>query len=72
MLQIWHDPPGKKKQICPCPEKNAPNGDISSITEKDDIHPRKYSISAEIPHRLTPEKGHKKQSSEIFYKKRCS
>ena len=31
-------------------QKNTPKGDISGITEKDDIHPRKYGISAEIPH----------------------
>ena len=30
--------------------KNTLKGDISGITEKDDIHPRKYGISAEIPH----------------------
>ena len=34
--------------------KNTLKGDISGITEKDDIHPRKYGISAEIPHWLTP------------------
>ena len=35
------------------PQKNTPKGDISSITEKDNIHPGKYGISAEIPHSLT-------------------
>ena len=35
-------------------QKNTPKGDISGITEKDDIHPRKYGISAEIPHCLMP------------------
>ena len=30
-------PTAKKKKM---PRKNTPKGDISSITEKDDIHPR--------------------------------
>ena len=38
-----------EKQGCPCP-KNTLKSDISSTTEKDDIYPRKYGISAEIPH----------------------
>ena len=43
----------KKKKI-PLSQKNTPRGDISGITEKDDIHPGKYGISAQIPYRLTP------------------
>ena len=30
--------------------KNTLKGDTSGITEKDDIHPRKYGISVEIPY----------------------
>ena len=30
--------------------KNTLKDDISGITEKDDIHPREYSISVEIPY----------------------
>ena len=30
--------------------KNKLKGDISDITVKDDIHPRKYGISVEIPY----------------------
>ena len=41
-------PPGHKTKM-PFPRKNTPKGDISGITEIDDIHPRKYSISAETP-----------------------
>ena len=33
--------------------KNTLKGDTSGITEKDDIRPRKYGISVEIPYRLT-------------------
>ena len=33
--------------------KNALKGDISGITEKDDIHPMKYGISVEILSLLT-------------------
>ena len=60
-LEIWYfmhickgvtsttlPPPGHKAKI-PFPRKNTPKGDISGITEKDGIHPRKYSISAETP-----------------------
>ena len=32
--------------------KNPPKGDISGITEKYDIHPRKYGISVEITYWL--------------------
>ena len=39
---------GKKAKI-PLPQKSTPKGDISGITQKDDIHPRKYCISAETP-----------------------
>ena len=46
--------PGKKTKMS-LPPKNTPKGDISRITEKDDIYPRKYSISAEIPRWLTQE-----------------
>ena len=42
-----------KKQRWPCPPKKS-KGDISGITKKDYIHPRKYGISPEIPHWLTP------------------
>ena len=42
-----------KKTKMTVPRKNTPKGDISSITEKDNIHPGKYGISAEIPHSLT-------------------
>ena len=42
------------KTKMPLPRKNTPEGDISSITKKDDIHPRKYGISAETPHWMTP------------------
>ena len=64
-------PPGHKTKM-PFPRKNTPKGDISGITEIDDIHPRKYSISAETPRWLTPLTGPKKQPLEMFYKKRCS
>ena len=30
--------------------KNTLKGDISGITEKDDIHPRKYGIPVEVPY----------------------
>ena len=30
--------------------KNTHKGDISGISEKDDIHPGKFGISAEIPY----------------------
>ena len=40
--------PKKAKMNFSC--KNTHKGDISGITEKDDIHPRKYGISVEIPH----------------------
>ena len=40
--------PGKKAKI-PLPQKSTPKGGISGITQKDDIHPRKYCISAETP-----------------------
>ena len=30
--------------------KNTLKGDISGITEKDDIHARKYGLSVEIPY----------------------
>ena len=40
--------PDKKTKMS-LPPKNAPQGDISGITEKDDTHPRKYNISAETP-----------------------
>ena len=39
---------GKKAKMS-LPPKNTPKGDISGITEKDDTHPRKCSISAETP-----------------------
>ena len=32
------------------PRKNTLKSDISGITKKDDIHPRKYGISVEIPY----------------------
>ena len=41
-------PPGKKTKM-PLLRKNTSKGDISGIAKKDDIHPRKYSISAETP-----------------------
>ena len=41
------------------PRKNTPKGGIFCITEKDDIHPKKYGISSEIPHLLTPYEGPK-------------
>ena len=47
-LQVRHWPPGKETKM-PLPQKNTPKGDISRITEKDDIYPRKYSIAAETP-----------------------
>ena len=39
-----------KRTKLPLPLKNTPRGDISGIAEKDDVHPRKYGIFAEIPH----------------------
>ena len=39
-----------KKTKMPLPRKNTPTGDFSGITEKDDVHLRKYGIFAEIPH----------------------
>ena len=39
----------EKKRKMPLPRKSTSQVDISGITEKDDIHPRKYGISAEIP-----------------------
>ena len=49
-----HDIAPRQKAKMPLPRKNTPKGDISGITEKDDIDPRKYSISAETPRWLTP------------------
>ena len=43
--------PKKTKIISP--RKNTIKGDISGITEKDDIHSRKHGISAETPYWLT-------------------
>ena len=40
-------PPKRAKIIFS--RKNTFKGDISGITEKHDIHPRKYVISVEIP-----------------------
>ena len=51
MLQISYYPSTKKKLIFP--RKNTLKSDISGITKKDDIHPRKYGISVEIPYWLT-------------------
>ena len=45
---IFPPSPSKKTNMS-LPRKNTPKGDISGITEKDYIHPRKYSISAETP-----------------------
>ena len=42
-----------KKQNLIFSQKYTPQGDISCITEKDHIHPRKYGISIEIQYRLT-------------------
>ena len=39
-----------KKTRMILPRKNTPRGDISGITEKDDVHARKYGIFAEITH----------------------
>ena len=44
----------------------------SGITEKDDIHPRKYGISVGVPYLLTFQKAFTKQPPEVFYKKKCS
>ena len=49
--QIWYYPSAKAKIIFS--QKNTLKGDISGITEKDDIHPRKYGISVEISYWLT-------------------
>ena len=38
-----------KKTKMHLPRKNTLEGDISGITKKDDIHPRKNGISAETP-----------------------
>ena len=43
-------PSWQKKKIL-LPPKNIPKDDFSVISKKDDAHPRKYDISAEIPHR---------------------
>ena len=43
---------GEKAKIILC-RNNTLKGDISSVTEKDDIHPRKYGISVEVPYRMT-------------------
>ena len=48
MLQISYYPSTKKKANLP--RKNTLKSDISGITKKDDIHPRKYGISVEIPY----------------------
>ena len=42
--------PSWKKNKDALVRKNTLKGDIPSTTEKDDIHPRKYGISVEIPH----------------------
>ena len=39
-----------KKSKVPLSRKNTLKGNIFGITEKDDIHPRKYGISVEMPH----------------------
>ena len=39
-----------KKSKVPLSRKNTLKGDMSGITEKDDIHPRKYGISVEMLH----------------------
>ena len=51
MLQIWYYPSAKKAKII-FSQENTLKGGISSITEKDDIHPSKYGISVEIRHWL--------------------
>ena len=55
-----------KKAKIPLSRKNASKGNISGTTEKIDIHPRKYGISAEISYWLTPEKKLQKQPPEVF------
>ena len=47
MLRVrYHRSAEKTKMILP--RKNTLKGVTSGITEKDDIHPRKYGISVEI------------------------
>ena len=49
MLRVrYHRSAEKSKMILS--RKNTLKGDTSGITEKDDIHPRKYGISVEIPY----------------------
>ena len=55
-----------KKTKMPLSRKNTSRGDISGITKKDDIHPGKNGIFADIPHWLTPRKG------PICSHRRCS
>ena len=43
-----------KKQRYPCPRKIHARVTSSASPKKNDIHPRKCGISAEIPHLLTP------------------
>ena len=45
---MTYPPPGKGTKM-PLLRKNASKGDISGITKKDDIHPKRYGIFAEIP-----------------------
>ena len=61
-LGIWVDVTGVtlpfwQKSKDTLATENTPKGDIFGITKKDDIHPRKYGISAEIPHWLHLRKG---------------
>ena len=49
MLQIRYCPSARKTKII-LYRKNAPKGDISRITEQDDIPPRKDGTYVEIPY----------------------
>ena len=52
MLQIWYYPSAKIEKII-FSSNNTFKGDISGITEKNNIHHTKYSISVEVPYWLT-------------------
>ena len=52
MLEIWYYHSPKKTNII-FSRKNALEGDLSGIIEKDDIPPRKYDISVEVPYWMT-------------------
>ena len=64
-------PPSWKKKI-PLSQKNTPRGDISGITEKDDIHPRKYWYFCWNTILIDTLERVQYAATGEFYKKRCS